>query len=690
EALRGLADAVPAGPVRAAALRRLAAHHQHKRGDSAAAATTLEAALQAHPLDYESLRALDALVGAAQPERLIDPLLRAFAAEAAGPQRLSVGLALAARLLRADRLAPARETLERILADEPAHLHALVLRAEIESRAEAWPQVVEALAAVADHPEAPPERQTEALRRMTEVQLVRLKDLASARVSADRLGTLAPDDVESMLVRLQVAARAEDHAHAAELLRRLVASPRLDEERQAALQLQLASLQEVQLDDVAAAIQTLGEIKLGSRRRDAVDRLLDLGGRTNRWDLAASALEATLDRGGDMDAGWELAIRSRLANLLEGPLARPDSAIRQYERIVAIDRGHVPALERLAELATKTSPEKAIDYHRALLSSDPTRLGSYRALRTLFAQLGEDDGAFVTEAILESLGVADEEEAYFYRQRRARLFGHVEGVLSDEEKGLLSPEAATAPFALLQVLTPLLDSVFPVDFVGYGTDEDRPAHSGPSMAAANRAARLYGVDSFRLMAVPNRIGPCVEPGTPPVLFVPGNLDDAPPREQACVFGELMARVAFDGVIGDGRRLSPISPTLLEHLLWAACEVALPDAVAPQRGRPVYEDVKRRLTAAIGTRSKAEMAMAAARLLADDSFSGATILAAMERIALRASLFSAQDPAIGIARARPAGGGGLEALPPNLRAVLPFVVSRGHLELRKRLGVGVRS
>src|SRR5204862_8348543 len=138
-------------------------------------------------------------------------------------------------------------------------------------------------------------------------------------------------------------------------------------------------------------------------------------------------------------------------------LARPESAIRQYERIVAIDRGHVPALERLAEL-TKSAPDKAIDYHRALLGSDPTRLGSYRALRSLFVQLGDDDGAFVTEAILESIGVADEEEAYFYRQRRARLVGQVEGVLSDDEKALLAPEAATPPFALLHGLTPLVDA----------------------------------------------------------------------------------------------------------------------------------------------------------------------------------------------------------------------------------------
>ena len=691
DSLSRLADALPAGAERAAALRRLAAYHRD-RGASAAAVDTLEQALTAHPRDYAALRALDISPIAREAERLIDPLMRAFAAEPPGAQRSAVGAALAVRLLRANRMGPAREVIDRVLAEDAAHLNALVLRAELELRGEAWAAAAPALEAVAAHPDAPAPLAAEALRRLARVQLEHRGDVAAARATAERLGTLAPSDFASLEVRLVVAERADDHAEAARLLGALIAHTQLDDDRRAQLQLQLASLQEVQLGDVAGAIQTLGEIKVPSRRRDAVDRLFDLGGRANRWDLAASALEATLDRAGDMDPPWELAIRGRLANLLEGPLERRDAAVRQYERIVALDRGHVPALERLAELSAASAPDKAIDYHRALLASEPRRLTSYRALRQLFLAVGDEDAVFVTEALLEAVGVADEEEAYFYRQRRARLGGAIDGVLTDDERAQLAPEAVAPAFALVRALAPALATVFPIDFAGYGAGGDDAPVDGALQAVARAAARLFGVESYKLHAVPNRIGPCVEPGAPPSLFLPRTLADAIPREQQCVIGELMARIGFDAILGDPRRSIPTTPALLEQLLWAACELSVPDCQSPLRGRPVYEDIKRRLDKAAPSRS--EMGIAASLLLADgDSIGGEAILAAMNRIAVRAAVLTAQDPAAAIAYMRAqrgAGGKGLDALPSEILAVLPFVVSRGHLAIRRRLGIGVHA
>ena len=192
--------------------------------------------------------------------------------------------------------------------------------------------------------------------------------------------------------------------------------------------------------------------------------------------------------------------------------------------------------------------------------------------------------------------------------------------------------------------------------------------------------------------MPNRIGPCVEPGTPPALFVPRNLADAIPREQQGVVGELMARVGFDAFLADPRRLSPTTATLLEQLLWAACELSVPGCVSPLRGRPVYEDIKRHLDTATPARS--EMAIAASRLLADgETIGGEAILSAMNRVAVRAAVLTSQDPASAIAYMRAqrgASGKGLDALPAEILAVLPFVVSRGHLAIRKRLGIGVHS
>ncbi len=690
--LRSLAQSLPPGAERAVCLRRLAAHHR-QRDDFEQAASTLEEALATHPLDFVALRELEGLVATSKPERLIDPLLRAFAVEKPGAQRTSIGLALAVRMLRAERLGPTREVLDQVLADDPAVLGALLLRAELEERLQAWPTAAAALDAVAAHADAATPLRAEALRRRARVQLDQLGDLEAARATAERLGELDPDGLASLEVRLQTAERAgNDPAQTAKLLERLIAHTDLDDERRAALQLALASLQDDKLGDAAAAIQTLGAIKLPGRRRDAVDRLLDLGGRTGRWDLAASALEQTLDRTGEMEPGWELAIRSRLANLLEGPLERRDSAARQYERIVVIDPGHVPALERLAVLSADSAPEKALDHHRALLAAEPRRLSSYRSMRQLFLKLGDQDGAFLTEAVLEAVGVADEEEAYFYRQRRALLSGSLEGTLTAEERELVAPEAGAPVFALLRALSPALAKVFPVDFNGYGVAPDEAPGQGALATIAARVATLFSVSAYRLLPAPNRIGPCVEPGVPPILFVPRNLDDATPREQLCVFGELMARVGFDAIVGDPRRLSTTSPALLDHLLWAACELSVADCQAPQRGRPVYEDVKRRLEAATSSRPRAELTLAATRVLGDGPVpSGDTILASMNRICTRAAILTAQDPAIAIAslRARQGiAGVGLDALPADLLAVLPFVVSRGLQTIRARLKIGV--
>ena len=325
-----------------------------------------------------------------------------------------------------------------------------------------------------------------------------------------------------------------------------------------------------------------------------------------------------------MDPPWELAIRGRLANLLEGPLERRDAAARQYERIVALDRGHVPALERLAELSAATAPDKAIEYHRALLATEPRRLTSYRALRQLFLTVGDEDAAFVTEALLEAVGVADEEEAYFYRQRRARS---------------AAPSTARSPKTSARCSRPRRRRrrsrsctrsarrwrrCSPSTWPATASPGEDAVIDGGMQTTARAVARLFGVDGYKLYAVPNRIGPCVEPGTPPALFVPRNLADAIPREQQGVLGELMARISFDTFLADPRRLSPTSPALLEQLLWAACELSVPGCESPLRGRPVYEDIKRRLDKAAPARS--EMGIAASLLLADgDSIGGEQIL-----------------------------------------------------------------
>jgi tetratricopeptide (TPR) repeat protein len=550
-------------------------------------------------------------------------------------------------------------------------------------------EALSSLAQVAAHPEAPPLLRLEALGKMVELHVQR-GELDRARAAAALAQEVSLDQPVAHELRLAIDEAVGDFAGAAATIERLVATAPIDEERRSGLLLRLAAIEEEKLSDVVRAIDTLGRVRAPTQQRAAIERLLALGEKTGRWDLAASALEAALDRGktdARLDPAWELAIRTRLAVLLEGPLQRPEAAVRQYERIVALDPEGVAALERLAELAMSGPPARAIEHHRALLMLVPLRVESYRALRKLFLAAGDDDGAFLSEAVLEGLGRADEEEAYFSRQRRTRLLGEVSGALTDEERRLLCPILDDPQLQLLGALSDALRRVFPIDFDGYGiAAEQGVIVPGAFRAAADRVARLFLVPAFRLELVANRLGPTCEPGATPLVLVPRALEDAVRREQLFIAGQLFGRISMGGAVLHEKRISPLSPQLLDHLLWAAGEL-YSGVTAPARGKPIFDDIRRRLQAALDPAQAAGglVSAAAHRLFASGGApDGDAVRRAITAASMRAGVLAAQDPAVAIAHLRERGAAEAE-----LSAALRFVVSAGHMAVRRRLGLEVK-
>jgi tetratricopeptide (TPR) repeat protein len=687
--LAALAEALPEGELRSVALRRLAGVLRDS-GDRERAAGTLEWALRGDPRDFAALRELASLVDAEDHERLLAPLLRAWEQEPAGPQRLALGLAAAVRLIRLGRYDGARDALERVQAEGPDHLPALLARAELEARAVEWPGAVVAWNRIVAHPEADEGLRRTALRRLLEAQLGPAPDVEGALRSSKALCELTGSDAESLALAYRAAEAAGAHEDAIKILEGLVERNDVGEDDRARYELELAARLEQHRGDALKAIEILGRIRVQDRRREAIERLMALGEKSNRWDVAAVALEKALERPGGLEVGWEVAIRSRLAALLEGPLERRDAAVHQYERVVEIDRSQVSALERLAVL-TAAEPKKAIVHHRALVAANSRRLESYRALRTLALALGDEDSAFLTEAILEGAGVADEEESYFYQQRRARMKTFGEGSLERADLDLIAPQLRRPQLALLAAVAPVLASVFPVDTALYGVTAGAVPPSASLRELADRVAALLGAGSISLHLVGNRVGPCAELGTPTPLFLSRALDEAPPREQAFVLGEVLGRVAFGLAVGDPRRGSAISPTLLEYLAWAICEIGDESFTSPARGKAVYEDVRRRLAAALDAARVPTLGPLVRAARDGETLDGHAMMNVMEAGALRFGLFVGQDPAVAIAAVRQRQGvsdKGLDALPPALCAALPFVVSAEHAALRRRLGMGV--
>ncbi len=692
-ALQALAEALPEGSARALCLRALA-HSYLLVGDRERAAAMLEWALRTDACDFTALRSLAALVETTEPMRMIAPLVRAWESEPAGPQRVQIGVAVAVRMLRVGRYDNARDCLHRVLADAPEHFGALLTSAELEQRAQRWSEAATYLERIADHSEAEPTTVREAMEKLVELQLGPLQNPQAARASSAKLCAITDNDIGALTLALRAAEAAGAIDDTESLLRRLIESPQVTEDARAGHQLALASQLDSHRNDSLAAIDVLSNIRLPSRRREAIERLMALGEKTNRWDLAAAALEQTLDRHVDdsarLDSAWEVAIRTRLAELLDGPLERQEAAARQYERIVALDPKQLPALLRLAELVA-AEPDKAIVHQRALLVADPSRLVTYRTLRGLALTTNDEDTAFLVEAVLEGAGIADEEETYFYQQRRGRLGPTLEAGLQVADLDLLAPERALPALRLLATVASALAQVFPIDLAYYGITESAVADS-PLSARVGGIANVLGMGSFRLDLVSNRVGACAEVGVPPRLLAPRSLEEAPPREQMFLLGEIAARAAFGFAIGDPRRANAITPTLLEYVVWACFELSSSDGSSPFRGKAVYEDIRRRLSATVSAEEKTEASAIVAAQGSNRDVNGAELLAAMNAAAFRAGAFMGHDPAVALASSRQREGitaSGIDALPEGVRAVLPFLLSSQHLELRRRLGMGVR-
>ncbi|MCG8590889.1 MAG: tetratricopeptide repeat protein, partial [Proteobacteria bacterium] len=100
------------------------------------------------------------------------------------------------------------------------------------------------------------------------------------------------------------------------------------------------------------------------------------------------------------------------ARLLCGPLEDTEAAIAAFEKAIAVQPNLTEAREALASLLVQL-PERwgdAIAHHRALLSEDPTRTSSVRALVRLARERSDHEVARDGNVILRSLGVASPEE----------------------------------------------------------------------------------------------------------------------------------------------------------------------------------------------------------------------------------------------------------------------------------------
>lgn len=700
-----LATSFPPGPERSMTLRLVSSNLSEQLDDAEGvpelAINALEEALKDNPLDYHSLQQLDGLLELMDDRsRLIHHLMRAFSTEQEPQQVATIGPVLAAKLLRAGRLEPALEVLDRTLAISPSNLEALKILAEVHRKTGAWVAAAQRLRQVINHKDSSLSLKMHANWYLAAILVHKLDDIESVRDISKTLDGMAGEHPKALTILFSIQELLGDHDVMAQTLERLSEVDGIDATTKTDALLRLGKLQEEHFGDTLSAMKALAVIDGGEHQRSALRDVLRLAETTDRWDLAAESLDRTLASEHGFDRDEELEHRRRLVGLLDGQLDRSTDAIPHYERIAELEPSDATVLSRLAELSFAGEPEKAIAHHRALIELQPDHVQSYRALRQLLLRQEQEDAVFCVEAVLDGLGLANEEESYFYAQRRSRLEGKLDGALTDDDWIALCPPLSSPSLAVLRALQPVIHDIFPVDLasLGLGSAED-PQNLRTIEETVIETARLFEIPKFQVLLTPPRLGPSTLGSNPVTLLTPRYVADCLPREQLFIFGALFGRARTGGVLFDPLHVNRITDQQLSYVIWATCEMTLPSYEAPTERNPIFLDIRERLGAALPHERPSELVEACQRLV-DTGFvvDSVDLRREANRTAARAGTLACVDPSLSIACLRRwPNMFTRDDLPEDSRGLTPetwagpvFAVSATYQAIRERLSTGVRS
>jgi tetratricopeptide (TPR) repeat protein len=678
QVLAALAACPPAGPEQALCQRALAWWWM-ERGDVEAARAGVERALHTHPGDYEALNDLVEIAGETAPTTVSDAMSRAFGLETDGDRKRRLGLALAARLLRAERLEPAREVVTRLVDEYPDDLRVMMLLAEMQERRESWARAAATLDRIAQLASAPAAVRVEALLRLVAIHEQHLHDADAAEATTKRILALDEDGALGPELRVDVEEALGNHAAAAKTLETLASAPELSSSERAPHLLRLAAVHWHHLRDPRSALAALAKVTDANSRLEIERQLAAMAERDDDAEAVRDALRASLDA--PLEPEWEASLHRRLGDVLHRHLESSEQAFGHFERAVALVPDDTASLQALAEIASARSNEQAIAFHRRLLAIEPLHEASYRALHQLFLRSDDTDGAFCAEAVLVGLNAATDEERYFYRQRRGASTKTLVAKLDDDELRLLFPQCDEPAFELLAALQPYLAEI--IDTGGASLEAAIGDASSPITPVANAVSRLLGVASFEVSSVPKLPVARAELGAPPRVLVPSSLESALRREQQFVLGALLSRVAFGGIVTDPS--SPSPPGSVERALRAAGELA--------SGNAPKSDIARRLDGVLAGPARKRVIAAAERCATGSMPDEEAMTAAFRETSLRTATLCAQDPSVAIRCLRIHGPlftkDALEgAIHPATSAALAFAVSAEHLRLRARLAGAV--
>ena len=362
-----------------------------------------------------------------------------------------------------------------------------------------------------------------------------------------------PDDRRLLTKLMQLYSEDKDWNKLVEVVVKL--ADFVDDPKQKVKYLQTAALVSGrQIGDAAQAAEFFERVlELEPDNTKAMAELTDIQRAAGNYNAVEDLIKRRLAQA---EAAENITERVRaydeLGELYDKILVDPELAAQAYEAANEIDPGNRERLDKLA-IIYATDPEafreKGVQLQEYLLSQNPFRQESYKALRKIYTVARDADASWALCQVLSVLQLAEPDEIRFYERMRAETAAPAQDAFNEQDwaERVYHPGLdpyLTAVFALIQPAVIKARSQ-PVETLGITGDMwiDPSQHESPLAQTLYYAAGVLGVELPHVYINPN------DPGGLSYLFTEapslslgkvGKSSQIPPQVAAFVAAQQLA------------------------------------------------------------------------------------------------------------------------------------------------------
>jgi tetratricopeptide (TPR) repeat protein len=521
-----------------------------------------------------------------------------------------------------------------------------------------------------------------------------LGDQAAAMTDLDALLDRSASNVEALRFRADLAMNAGDADAAVALWRRcLVAETRPN--RRAEVELQLAQVLAENVNDVAGAIENLERVVEASPDDVQLrERLLGLCLRVSDWDRATRELRALARlRTTPQDKARE---ELRLGLMLRDRVNDRTSARLALDRARTLDPLNLDVVRELSELLEPAARQQVLAgtaaNFRASIAQNPRNPVLYERLAQITGWQSDVDARWLALVGLEALGTPSVDQRQVLAQGRATLGAPARVKLDDAARTVLRGGTHGALTELWQAIAPAVQVATGVDAGKLGFARgDRIALKklGDKYEPLTTALACFGIEDVELYINAGRTGTAhALAAETPILCLGADVAAASQPHQRWLLGRAVATLA-EGVatlpaLRDGelgwtvaaafRAADLVLPTAL------SAEIAGEDASIAERAKVLKKEMNRKAKATVQQLAQTK----AGELNNIEAFRHGVLA-----IGDRAGLLWAGDLAVAHAQLDVGRGGKTLTDSRSALELTAWSVSEDHLQLRDRLGVGLK-